>query len=632
MILENIKSPEDIKHLSHIQLKELSSEIRSDIISTVAANGGHLASNLGVVELTIALHRVFDSPKDAIVWDVSHQCYTHKLLTGRYKDFGTLRQGNGISGFTKACESPHDFFDNGHASTSISQALGLLTARKLKNDDSKVIAVIGDGALTGGLAFEGLCNAGLISKDLIVILNDNQMSISPNDGTLSRYLSRLTMSSSYQSFRHGIDHFISHIPFVNKVLTKFVFRLKRGLKGLFLSNNLFVDLGFEYAGPLDGHDIKEMELVFRRVKQLNKPAVIHVVTRKGKGYRAAEDNPEQFHGIGPFCISDGKSEESNSRSFTGAFSQAISGLAEKNNDVTAITAAMAKGTGLASFQRKFSDRFFDVGIAEEHAVTFASGLAKGGLVPFVCIYSTFIQRSVDQIIHDVALPDLHVIIVLDRSGAVANDGETHQGVFDIALLKNIPNVTYLAPASEKELCLCTEYAYSCKGPVIIRYPKKNVPDEVPEFAEPLSKGKGVLIRGKSLAPSFETGKERVLVMITGGMYSEAAEAVRHLVSQNITADIYDLRFIHPLDRNSITELASGYDGVVIAEDGILSGGIGMEIKEILLEAGYSSVSVMAFPDRFMAQGSRNQIIENAFLSGADIERECLKLLNIRKFC
>ncbi|MBR5095927.1 MAG: 1-deoxy-D-xylulose-5-phosphate synthase, partial [Treponema sp.] len=452
-MLAQINSPDDIKNFSQKELRQLADEIRRTIIDTVGKNGGHLASNLGIVELTIALHKVFSSPKDALVFDVSHQCYAHKLLTGRYKEFSSLRQGGGISGFTKECESEHDFFDNGHASTSISQALGLLKAREIQGIDGKVIAVIGDGALTGGLAYEGLLNAGRDAKNLIVVLNDNQMSISPSEGSLSRYLSSLTMSIQYQSVRRAIDKIVSKLP-GSRFFQKFIFRFKRGLKGLLLSDNMFVDFGFEYVGPLNGHDMKEMTRVFDSVKKLKKPVVVHVITKKGKGYSPAEDNPELFHGIGPFNIADGSMEKFDAESFTENFSRSIVRLANENSKLVAITAAMAKGTGLAAFARHCPQRFFDVGIAEEHAVTFAAGLAKGGLLPVVCIYSTFIQRAIDQIIHDICLPNLHAVFVFDRSGAVPNDGETHQGIFDIALLKSVPNLSILAPASAKELDLC----------------------------------------------------------------------------------------------------------------------------------------------------------------------------------
>ncbi len=657
-MLAEINSPEQIKNLSHKELRALAEEIRRRIIDTVAHNGGHLASNLGVVELTLALHRVFSSPRDAIVWDVSHQCYTHKLLTGRYGDFASIRLGGGISGFTKERESEHDFFDNGHASTSISQSLGLLKAREIRGVSGKVIAVIGDGALTGGLAYEGLLNAGKKigaragsdSSNLIIVLNDNQMSISRNEGTLSRYLSRLTMSIQYQSIRRGIDKIVEHLPF-SRFLQKAIFRLKRGIKGFFFTTNLFVDFGFEYVGPLNGHDIREMEKVFTRVKKLKNPVIVHVVTKKGKGYSPAEDNPEMFHGIGPFNISDGSVEKFYEKSFTECFSSSIVRLAEANEKIVAITAAMSKGTGLAAFERKFPERFFDVGIAEEHAVTFAAGLAKGGVLPVVCIYSTFIQRSIDQIIHDIALPSLHAIFVLDRSGAVPNDGETHQGIFDIALIKNIPNVAFLAPASGAELELMLEYAAAVSAPCVIRYPKKTSPSEIGDFLAPLQSGRGTLIRAECYAPSLavkfnvESGRiedasweddgkkfHRVLLVTLGSMFSECLVAARSLLLQGVYADIYNLRFIRPLDKDFFCETCAKYDAVVIVEDGVKSGGVGEELERALFERKYFSVGVLAFAQKFPAQGSREEILEGAFLSPNDIQKEALGILNQVEFC
>lgn len=632
-MLSQIKSPDDIKKLSHKELRELASEIRRTIIDTVGKNGGHLASNLGVVELTIALHKVFSSPKDAIVFDVSHQCYAHKLLTGRFDRFGTLRQGGGMSGFTRENESEHDFFDNGHASTSISQALGLLKARELQGTEGKVIAVIGDGALTGGLAYEGLLNAGRDAKNLIVVLNDNQMSISPSEGSLSRYLSSLTMSIQYQSVRRAIDKIVSRLP-GSRFLQKFIFRFKRGLKGLLLSNNMFVDLGFEYAGPLNGHDIKEMEKVFERVKKLRKPAVVHVITKKGKGYSPAEDNPELFHGIGPFNIADGSVEKFDAESFTENFSRSIVRLAQKNPKVAAITAAMSKGTGLASFARHFPDRFFDVGIAEEHAVTFAAGLSKGGTLPVVCIYSTFIQRAVDQIIHDICLPNLRAVFVLDRSGAVPGDGETHQGIFDIALLKSVPNLAILAPASAAELDLFLDWAANAKGAVVIRYPKKSCPSELASFSEPLVEGRGVLVKAESFAQSllqdgdFDSQSERrVLLCATGSMFSETLVAARSLLLQGVRADIYNPRFLKPFDFDAFFGVCKSYDALVIVEDGIKQGGFGEELELEARRRGFGSVQTLAFGQKFPAQGSREQVLENAFLSPNDIQRAALGLLN-----
>lgn len=632
MLLDKIESPSDIKNFSQSQIEQLEDECRKTIIDVVGKNGGHLASNLGVVELTIALHRVFDSPKDAIIWDVSHQCYTHKLLTGRYKEFSTLRQKNGISGFTNKNESEHDFFINGHSSTSISQALGLLSARELNHEEGKVIAIIGDGALTGGLAFEGLSNAGLLSKNLIVVLNDNQMSIDHNTGAISRYLSRLTTTSRYQKIRNFIDKLINHIPYFGKGLEKFIFRIKRSLKGLFLTNNLFVDLGFEYTGPLDGHNEVALEKAFRRVKKLHRPVVVHIVTKKGKGYSPAENNPEKFHGIGPFLISDGNVEKFDTTSFTEAFSKIILKEAEKNPKIVAITAAMAKGTGLSAFSHKFPTRFFDVGIAEEHAVTFAGGLSFGGCLPVVCIYSTFFQRSIDQIICDVAIQNLHVIFMLDRAGAVPNDGITHQGIFDISLLKPIPNLVIISPVSEKDLELCFQWAEKNPCATVIRYPKLTCPTEHSQFSEPVQLGRGIFVPcsefliGNISETQLESAQKKVLIVSTGGMFSEVAVTIRSVLIQDGYADLYLLRFIKPFDNEYFLEIAKKYDAFVIVEEGVIEGGISLDIKNLLLENNLKNISILGFKDKYLTHGSRNDILESANLTSKDIEKEVFKWL------
>ena len=505
MLLQNIHSPDDLKKLSEKSLSSLAAEIRRKILEVVGKNGGHLASNLGIVELTIALHRVFDSPKDAIVWDVSHQSYPHKLLTGRYDAFPTIRLKDGISGFTRISESPHDYFDAGHSSSSISSALGLLAAWRLQGRNDKVVAVIGDGALTGGMAFEALSHAGQLSKNLIVVLNDNQMSISPNTGAISRYLSKLSMSRSYQELRHKIDRAVDLLPNSENHLGKFIYRFKRGLKGLLLTNNLFVDLGFEYVGPLDGHNITQMERMFRRVSKIPRPVVVHVVTKKGRGYSPAENDPATFHGIGPFNTSDGVVEKFDALSFTEAFSSKMLELGKKDGRIAAVTAAMAKGTGLDAFSRRYRERFFDVGIAEEHAVTFGGALAAGGMIPVVAIYSTFMQRSTDQVIEDVALQNRHVVFALDRAGAVPGDGETHQGIFDIALFRSVPNITMLSPVSQKDLDLCMDWAvFNAQGPVMLRWPKLSCPSEIPAFSAPIEIGRGLYVRNEEFAPAVST--------------------------------------------------------------------------------------------------------------------------------
>ena len=633
ILLSKIHSPQNLKNLSQSEIIQLAQEIRKEIINVVGKNGGHLASNLGVVELTLALHRVFESPKDAIIWDVSHQCYTHKLLTDRYKDFQTLRQKDGISGFTNTQESVHDFFINGHSSTSISSALGLLTARELNNDSGKVIAVIGDGALTGGMAYEALSHAGQLCKNLIVVLNDNQMSIDHNTGAVSRYLSRLTMTGGYQSFRYKVDKLIDKIPYIGRPFEKFIFRFKRALKGLFLTNNLFVDLGFEYVGPLDGHNEALLEKVLKKVSHLHRPVVVHVITKKGRGYSPAENNPELFHGIGPFQISDGTVETFDTTSFTEAFSQIICQKAQENKDIVAITAAMAKGTGLTSFSIKYPERFFDVGIAEEHAVTFAGGLAKGGKIPVTCIYSTFMQRSVDQMIHDIALQKAHAVFMLDRAGAVPADGVTHQGIFDISLFRPIPDLEILSPVSQNDLKLCFDWAVDKGTCVVIRYPKLSCPTEFPQFSSPVELGRGIFMPCTEFVienvteKQLEAHKNKILVVLTGGMYPEAQKAVRSVLLEDGYADMYILRFIKPFDESYFIELAKKYYGIVFVEDGVKIGGICEYLKSILAENGILNTKLLGFDDKFFSHGTRDEILEATGLSVNHIKRaikQCAK--------
>ncbi|MBP5568836.1 MAG: 1-deoxy-D-xylulose-5-phosphate synthase [Treponema sp.] len=623
-MLSKIHSPQDIKQLSQKELKQLAQEIRTTILEVTGKNGGHLASNLGVVELTLALHRIFNTPEDAIVWDVSHQCYAHKLLTGRYSRFNTLRKKDGLSGFTNKDESEHDFFTSGHSSTSISAALGLLTAWEIEHKEGKVIAVIGDGALTGGMAFEALSHTGQLCKNLIVVVNDNQMSIDHNTGSLSRYLSRLSMSPRYQSFRYTVDKLIDKIPYIGRVFEKIIFRIKRSLKGLLLTNNLFTDLGFEYVGPLDGHNEQMMEKVFKRVKKLHRPVVVHVVTKKGKGYSPAENNPELFHGIGPFQISDGTVEKYDTLSFTEAFSNLIVDTAARNDKIVGITAAMAKGTGLTRFSYKFPERFFDVGIAEEHAVTFAGGIARGGLIPVVCIYSTFIQRAVDQLIHDVTLQKVHAIFMLDRAGAVPDDGVTHQGVFDIALFKPIPNLTILSPVSQKDMELCFNYALENDSAFIIRYPKLSCPSELPQFAQKVEEGKGIFVPcsemtvGNISEKDLLKVKHKILIVSTGGMFSEVKVAVRSVMLKNGYADIYLLRFIKPLDEEYFLSIAKKYYGVIFVEDGVIKGGISEYLNGLLYKNKMFNTKILGFKDRFFDHGNRLQVLQDAGLSSEQI--------------
>lgn len=609
-LLSRIHGPEDVRMLSGEEIPLLAAEIRKRIIDVVGTNGGHLSSNLGVVELTIALHRVFDSPRDAFIWDVGHQCYTHKLLTGRANHFDTIRKKDGLSGFPKQLESPHDIFDTGHSSTSISAALGLRMSRQITGEPGKVVAIIGDGALTGGMAMEGLSHAGEISRDLVVVLNDNKMSISRNTGALSEYLSRLTMGAPYQRFRSKVDRAISIIPLLGGPLSRFVHRFKRGIKGMLFKDNLFVDLGFEYVGPLNGHNVEELEKVFRDVRALSRPVVVHVQTQKGRGYSLAEDDPSTFHGIGPFCISDGKVEKFNTTSFTESFSQALLDCAERDNRIVAITAAMSKGTGLVPFQHRYGNRFFDVGIAEQHAVTFAAGLASGGLRPVVAIYSTFMQRAVDQLIVDVALQNLPVIFAMDRSGPVPDDGETHQGIFDLALFRPVPGIAILAPASAAEMRLMLKWAIDQHCPVILRYPKAPCPTEQEGFSLPVVSGRGVFVQSEGLDS---------LVVCTGGVFPEVQEAANILGRSGNPVDVLNLRFVKPVDEPWFLDAVHTYRNIVFVEDGVITGSISRELESLVYKMNPRiRCTVLAFQELFYPQGTRSEILSAAGLSPAHI--------------
>ena len=489
-LLSRVSHPEDLKALPESDLAELAAEIRDYIIKTVSRNGGHLASNLGVVERTLALHRVFSSPKDKLIWDVGHQCYTHKILTGRRDLFPTIRRFGGLSGFPKPAESPHDIVETGHSSTSISEALGLLVGERLQGRGGKVVAVIGDGALTGGNALEGLNQAGHLARDLVLVVNDNAMSINKNVGAIASYLSRLTTTSLYQSLKRLVDDTIKRIPVVGEDLKYLMQQLEKGARAVILPETLFSDFGFLYVGPIDGHNMAQLTHVLRNARRLDKPVVVHVKTVKGKGYAPAELDPANYHGVSAFSVVDGKLEKKQNPTYTEAFSEALVEMAERDDRIVAISAAMTESTGLSPFQLRFPSRFFDVGITEQHAVTFAAGLARSGLRPVVAVYSTFMQRAVDQVIHDLALPRLPVVLAMDRAGLVGEDGETHHGVFDICLLRSVPGLTIVAPASRGELRLMLDYALKQGAPIAIRYPKSPCGAEHEPLAGPLVAGRG----------------------------------------------------------------------------------------------------------------------------------------------
>jgi 1-deoxy-D-xylulose-5-phosphate synthase len=596
MILEKIEGPSDLRKLSWRELGVLAQEIREFLLETVSRTGGHLAPNLGVVELTIALHLVFDSPRDKIIWDVGHQCYVHKILTGRRKQFSTLRQFGGLSGFPKYRESPHDCFQTGHSSTSISAALGFALARDLNRENYSVVAVIGDGALTAGMAFEALNHAGHLGTRIIVVLNDNEMSIANNVGALSNYLSRLRTEPFYHRSKEELEELLRRIPNIGPRVVKAVERLKDGVKYLFVPGMFFEELGFTYLGPIDGHNLRVLCEVFERTKAMTNPVLVHVCTKKGKGYYFAEKKPEKFHGIGPFDIKTGEPlETSDLPTYTQVFGQYLTELAAENPKIVAITAAMPEGTGLSIFAKKFPDRFFDVGIAEQHAVTFAAGLARAGYLPVVAIYSTFLQRSFDQIIHDVALQDLHVIFALDRAGLVGEDGETHHGIFDLSYLRCIPGIIVMAPKDENELRRMLKSALTYEAPVAIRYPRgtgQGVPlDPAPEVLPP---GKGELLR---------EGKDLVILAV-GPLVYTALDVAEKLAEKGKEVAVVNCRFIKPLDEELILNVAQQTGRVLTLEENVLAGGFGSAVLELLGDHGYrGEVARVGIPNCFVEHGS-----------------------------
>lgn len=597
-ILSKIESPKDLKGLTHKELNLLSSEIREFIISNVSKTGGHFASNLGVVELTIALHRVFNSPEDKFIFDVGHQCYPHKILTGRKNNFPTNRQFKGMSGFTRRNESVHDFVDAGHASTSISSAMGIFLGEELQGKFNYIIPVIGDASLTGGMAYEAMNHLGHIKKKMIVILNDNNMSIDSSVGAMSSHLSKLTTTRSYQSFKRFADWGMLHIPFIGKTFYAGVMRWKKSVKTFFYKSNIFTDLGLKYIGPIDGHNISELESVLNRVKFLDEPVLIHVVTKKGKGYKLAEQYPEDYHGVKPFDPEVGVvSKPGTSVTYTKAFSDALLKVSESNNKIVAITAAMKTGTGLTPFFKKYPDRSFDVGITEEHAVTMASGMAMSGLRPVVSIYSTFIQRSVDQILHDVAIPGLPVLFTLDRAGIVPADGEAHQGLFDISILKSVPNITIMAPSTALEMELMIQYSITLDGPSVIRYPKDVVLEGDEILDKPLKRCQGVLYSGNS---------NQVLIITYGELVRDARAAASVLKEKGFDTDVYAMRFLAPIDRKELRSVIKNYNLVVVLEDGIIKGGVGEEIEAISND-NTQSIYILGVDNSFLTHGSRQEL-------------------------
>lgn len=617
MLIRNIESPEDLKKLPRNKLPVLAQELRELIIKHVSSDGGHLASNLGVVELTIALHYVLDAPKDKIIWDVGHQSYPHKLITGRYRDFSTLRKHRGLSGFPKMDESPYDAFGTGHSSTSISAAVGMIEARDKKGERFKVVPVIGDGAMTSGLAFEGLNHAGQLRKDIIVVLNDNEMSISRNVGALSAYLGRILTGETYQRFRRETKSLLEQIPKVGGSVSKIAQRAEESLKGLFLPGMLFRELGYNYMGPIDGHQIDSLIDALARAKGADEPVLLHVITQKGRGYEFSEKNPSVFHGIGPFDPDTGEAvSDASIPSYSELFGKSLTDLAKKDIRVVAISAAMREGTGLDIFAEAFPERFYDVGIAEPHAVTFAAGLASQGLRPVVAIYSTFLQRAYDEIVHDVCLQNLPVIFAVDRAGIVGEDGATHQGLFDISFLRHIPNLLVMAPKDGTELKKMLRLALQHDGPSAIRYPRgkvRQVPEFVPADAD-LRMGKGeLLVDGDDLA-----------IIAIGNVVRPALKASEMLRKEGIGACVINARFIKPLDEGLILSVSHRTGKVVTVEENVLAGGFGSAVLECLARADYTDVSVrrIGIGDEFVEHGAQSILRKKYGLDEEGIYRIC----------
>ena len=612
--LDRINEANDIKKIEPEAYDALASEIRSFIIESVSEHGGHLASNLGVVELTMALHLCMDFPNDKLIWDVGHQAYTHKLLTGRKEDFSGLRTFGGMSGFPKHKESPCDAFDTGHSSTSISAALGYARARDLKGEDRTVVAVIGDGSLTGGMAYEALNNVSHLKSNMIIVLNDNKMSISENVGGLSKHLTALRTRESYMDFKMAVEKKLKQIPHVGDSVARSVKKSKDSIRQLFVKGGFFEDFGIKYIGPIDGHDIKEMVRVLNALKRLNEPVVMHVVTQKGRGYVPAEKNPSAFHGVGSFDIATGESLASKSLTYTSVFSKTICRLGKAHPDVVTICAAMPDGTGLTAFKKHFPDRFFDVGIAEQHAVTFAAGLAAGGMHPFVAVYSSFLQRAYDQIVHDVCIQNLPVVFCVDRAGLVGADGETHQGIFDLSYLSMIPNMTVCAPKNKYELYDMLYFAYQYHGPIAIRYPRGSAYEGFKNMRPPIEYGKSELM--------FEG--EKIALVAVGSMVQTAVQVREKLLDKGINATVVNARFVCPLDTECLDRLSRDHQWIVTMEENVLKGGFGEACGDYLL-AKHEDVRLIhvGVPDVYVEHGGVDQLKKTLHMDADSIvERIC----------
>ena len=610
MLLERIQKANDIKKLKWEEQDVLATEIRQFLVEKLSKTGGHLASNLGVVELTMALHLAFSLPKDKIIWDVGHQSYTHKILTGRKEGFDNLRQYGGMSGFPKRKESNCDAFDTGHSSTSLAAGLGYVEAREIMAKDYKVVSVIGDGSLTGGMAFEALNNAARLKSNYIIVLNDNNMSISENVGGMSKYLDGLRTTHIYNDFKKGVTNTLNKIPGAGEKIVKGIHKTKNSIKQLFVPGMLFEDMGITYLGPVDGHDIKKLYRTFKEAQKMDHAVLVHVLTKKGKGYAPAEKMPSKFHGVSPFDMTTGEAVSvKNADSYTDVFADIMCELGAKEPKLVAITAAMKDGTGLGKFQEKYPDRFFDVGIAEQHAVTFAAGLAAAGMKPVFAVYSSFLQRGYDQVVHDVCMQNLPVVFAIDRAGLVGNDGETHQGVYDIAYLSHIPNMTILAPKNRKEFAEMMEFAVNHNGPVAIRYPRGNVYDGLAEYKAPIVYGKSEVIQKES----------DIAIFGCGHMMETAEQVCKTLKDKGYSCSLINSRFVKPMDTDILHEMAETHRLFVTIEDASVIGGYGDSMIRYVSEQKMSvKVLAMGVPVEFVEHGNISQLREQIGLDSVSI--------------
>ena len=612
-LLDLVDTPNDLKKFNGSQLTSLASEIRDYILEVISKTGGHLAAGLGTVELSICLHYIFNTPHDKIIWDVGHQCYPHKILTGRKNKLLSIRKYKGISGFLKINESEYDVFGAGHSSTSISAALGMCIARDRRKEDYKIISVIGDGGITAGMSYEALCHAGYLKKEMLVILNDNEMSISPNVGAMNKYLTKILSGKTMSTIKQKGDKFLSDEHPIKKIIKK----IKDNAQNLLSPGHLFEEIGFRYYGPIDGHDISSLNKILDNLKDKSGPILLHVITKKGKGYKIAERDPIKYHGVTPFNIQTGASEiqrQSPLLTYTNIFSKWINDAASKNENFVAITPAMREGSGLVEFEERYPDRFFDVGIAEQHSVTLAAGLAVGGLKPIVAIYSTFLQRAYDQLIHDVNLQNLDVFFAIDRAGLVGADGETHHGIYDISFMRVLPNIVIMTPSNEKEMLMMLNTGLNHRGPCAIRYPRGNTQvNNITMTDNELAIGKSqIMFKGQKIA-----------VLVFGQLIRDVAE-----ISKKLSMTLVDMRFVKPLDKDIIDELSTTHEHLITIEDNVITGGAGSSVNEYLVERGYEiTITNFGIPDRIVSHGNQDELYAEIGLDKKSLEFKINEIYN-----